>query len=267
MKQNILTFFTRTPLHIGAGSSVGAVDLPVMRERHTKFPFIPGSSVKGVLRDLYLNSPDCDTLFGNDEKTGTLLVGEAKLLAFPVRSLKGGFAWVTCPLALSRAARDCGLAIPAADIKLAADQALVTEESELAVGVKVIFEEYPLLVTGRDLGAVLSALQGFCGDATWKMLPKKLAVISDEMFQHFAENTCEIAQRIRIDDTTGTVADGALFSQENVPSETLFYAVINAKDDAPLDALKATLDASGNLLQFGSDASTGLGWCSMNVLK
>ncbi|MBI4025772.1 MAG: hypothetical protein HY360_12380 [Verrucomicrobia bacterium] len=41
-----LIILTRTPLHVGAGSSVGAIDQPVMRERHTGFPIIPGSALK-----------------------------------------------------------------------------------------------------------------------------------------------------------------------------------------------------------------------------
>jgi len=266
MKQSILTFLTRTPMHVGAGSSVGAVDLPIMRERHTRFPVVPGSSVKGVLRDLF-QGPEADDLFGSQEQTGTLLVGEAKLLAFPVRAAKGGFGWITCPLVLSRAARDCGFAYKVADIKLSDDQAWVTKDSELVIDCKVIFEEYPLLAAGRELDAVVAALQTLADDETWKLLPKKLAVVADEFFQYFVENSCEIAQRIRIDETTGTVADGALFSQENMPSEALFYSVINTKSDMALTALDAKLGAANNVLQFGGDASTGLGWCSMKLLK
>lgn len=40
-----------TPLHIGAGKGEGYIDLPLMREKLTNFPFVPGSSVKGVFRD------------------------------------------------------------------------------------------------------------------------------------------------------------------------------------------------------------------------
>ena len=49
MNTKNLVILTRTPLHVGAGSSVGAVDQPVQRERHTGFPIIPGSSIKGVM--------------------------------------------------------------------------------------------------------------------------------------------------------------------------------------------------------------------------
>ena len=44
--KRILYLFTRTPLHVGAGASVGAIDQPIIRERHTGFPVIPATSLK-----------------------------------------------------------------------------------------------------------------------------------------------------------------------------------------------------------------------------
>ena len=69
MQTKIMTLFTRTPLHVGSGSAVGAIDLPVMRERHTQFPVIPGSAIKGVLADEFLTaerkrSEDGKIIFG-----------------------------------------------------------------------------------------------------------------------------------------------------------------------------------------------------------
>ena len=58
MKKQIMSIFTRTPMHVGAGSSVGIVDLPIIRERHTDYPVIPGSSLKGVLADLWQEERD-----------------------------------------------------------------------------------------------------------------------------------------------------------------------------------------------------------------
>ncbi len=40
-----------TPLHVGVGTGLGHIDLPIQREVHTKFPMIPGSAVKGALRE------------------------------------------------------------------------------------------------------------------------------------------------------------------------------------------------------------------------
>ncbi len=280
MQTKIMSIFTRTPLHVGCGSSVGAVDQPVVRERHTGYPVIPGSAIKGVLADLwnekktgadgktaFIRSRDGITLFGNDDmrdaSAGKLLVGEGRLLAFPIRSAKGAFAWLTCPLALNRYKRDAGLAFTIPDV--AADAVYVTTDSILKFeGGKVIFEEYPLAVTANEIdGSLVAALEELCADSVWAEMPKRLAVVSDELFQYFVENACEIANHNRIDDETGVVANGALFSQENVPSETLFYSVMNVVESTHLELLDAKLNAAGHLLQIGADVTTGLGWCTV----
>ena len=144
MESRILYLFTRTPLHVGAGSSVGAIDQPIQRERHTGFPIIPASSLKGSFADQWPNTVE-DTngnkkplskdgksvrltvtkngdkavvdeaaesawLFGSDTTdlsfAGSLLFSEARVLAFPIRSARGSYAWITCPLMLQRVARD-----------------------------------------------------------------------------------------------------------------------------------------------------------------
>ena len=242
MQKSILSLFTRTPLHIGAGSSVGAIDQPIVRERHTRFPVIPGSSLKGVISDLWepeddVREPEDDRkrtgeahwLFGsedsNNASAGAVLFGEGKLLAFPVRSAKGAFAWVTCPLALSRYKREAQ-----ADY----DIPVVTGEDCFAAGGvtrdgKVILEEYVFPVQGVPSGDIVSSMAVVADDAVWENVADKLVIIADEAFSYFAEYACETPQHIRIDDATGTVADRALFNQENVPSETLFYAVIHTQ--------------------------------------
>lgn len=278
MQTKIMSIFTRTPLHVGCGSSVGAVDQPVVRERHTGYPVIPGSTIKGVLADLwnekdekgnFVRSKDGITLFGNDDtqnaSAGRLLIGEGRLLAFPIRSAKGAFAWLTCPLALNRFKRDAGLTFTIPDV--AADAVCVTKDSVLKFEEgKVIFEEYPLAIAANEIdGALVAALSELCVDSVWAEMPKRLAIVSDELFQYFVENACEIANHNRIDDETGVVANGALFSQENVPSETLFYSVMNVAESTSmhLDLLGTKLNAAGHLLQIGADVTTGLGWCTV----
>src|SRR5579883_2594564 len=47
----LLGLHALTSLHPGTGTALGTVDLPVQRERHTQWPTISGSALKGVLRD------------------------------------------------------------------------------------------------------------------------------------------------------------------------------------------------------------------------
>jgi CRISPR-associated protein Cmr4 len=291
MQKKLLYLFTRTPLHVGAGASVGTIDQPIIRERHTGFPVIPATSLKGTFADEW-NQPNGDGkpsrstdgkwLFGetdaNNAAAGSLLFSEARLLAFPVCSAKGSFAWITCPLILRRAQRDGVLAV-LSDLSDPSDtQALFTQSGPLALGDKVVLEEYTFTRSG-DLPAKLGAtLAGLLDDPVWKEVATRLVILSDGMMSFFAQNACEVAQHVRIDDETGTAARGALFNQENVPSETLFYSVLHATDERAANKAKdqrrtaaQALDefckrvADCQVFQFGGDASTGLGWCSVKL--
>ena len=50
---SICTFYAVSPIHAGSGASTAAVDLPIQRERHTNWPHIQASGVKGAMRDHY----------------------------------------------------------------------------------------------------------------------------------------------------------------------------------------------------------------------
>ena len=43
----LLSLHALTSVHWGAGTSLGAVDLPIQRERHTDWPNGAGSALKG----------------------------------------------------------------------------------------------------------------------------------------------------------------------------------------------------------------------------
>lgn len=307
----ILYLFTRTPLHVGAGASVGAIDQPIQRERHTGFPIIPASSLKGSFADHWNSTlifadekpdakkarvsnsgtaTDAAWLFGSDAAeqaaAGALLFGEARLLAFPVRSAKGSFGWITCPMILQRAVRDGVISkellkglIEPADNEAVFD---VGTTSKLNLGGNVVLEEYtfkspppPAWLGLAKLGDGLAALVP--GDPVWSEVKDRLILLSNGMMSFFVQNACEIAQHVRIDDAIGTASDGGLFNQENVPSETLFYSVLNAVDsrirteqyksrkaDNALTEFRKKVDAEG-VFQFGGDASTGLGYCTVRV--
>src|SRR5207253_4223138 len=50
-EKELLFLHAQTALHPGSGAALGTVDLPVQRERHTQWPTIASSALKGVLRD------------------------------------------------------------------------------------------------------------------------------------------------------------------------------------------------------------------------
>ena len=60
---------------------------------------------------------------------------------------------------------------------------------------------------------------------------------------------------------------GALFNQEQVPSETMFYFPVSAVSSSGMSAedalerLHRKLEENNNMIQVGGDASVGLGFC------
>jgi CRISPR-associated protein Cmr4 len=186
------------------------------------------------------------------------------MLAFPVRSARNAFAWVTCPLILQRFQRDIGKKIN--DIPSVNGMECYASE-KLKIGENAILEEY-CFDFKKDESGVAAELKKLSNDATWNTIDERLAIVSDEMFSFYAENACEVVTRIKIDDITGTVDGSALFNQEQVPSETMFYTAIGTfKSNTLLDKLVGKLEGTGNLIQVGGDESIGLGFCSVNFTE
>ena len=273
----ILYLFTRTPLHVGAGASVGAIDQPIQRERHTGFPIIPGSSLKGVLRDTAARDDEfeahVDAIFGVQDNAGRVSIGEAKILAFPVRSAKGSFAFATCPLALERFQREHGGlgALKASpepeDMKcLAGDTVTISRNGQTGV----VLEEYRFNRTAGDAGKFPNewetALLNLLEDPVWQAGKGRFVLLSNGDFAHFVKTACEISQHVAIDPQKGTAKRGALFNLEAVPAEALFFAPLTsrARANGELDKL-ADLFTRKPLLQFGGDGTTGLGFCTVKL--
>lgn len=273
MSSRILYLLTRTPLHVGAGASVGAIDQPIIRERHTGFPIVPGSSLKGVLRDACRNHASLaakeEHLFGRQEDAGKLTFGEAKLLAFPVRSAKGAFAMITCPLALERfqnsQANPGGPEVPDEpdDMTcLAGDKVAITRQNETGI----VLEEYRFRRLNPFPQAWETMLLGLLDDPVWQAAKGRFVLLSNGDFSHFVRNACEVSQHVGIDPRTGTAKPGALFNLEAVPAESLFFSSIRSVRDAgnPMGDLEALIGAHP-VMQFGGDSTTGLGFCTVKL--
>lgn len=281
MKTKQLIIFTRTPLHVGAGSSVGAIDLPVRRERHTNHPIIPGSAIKGVFRDTArqsdINQEELDDLFGPEShddhsqaRAGDLAFSEARPIAFPVRSAKGAFAYITCPFILRRFARESNddslsaLPDPEDQTCLSGPKVLISHTQPS----RVVLEEFVFSQTGEFPTDWEKKLVSLSDDPVWQDAAKRLVLLSDGDFSHFVTTTTEITTQIKIDPKTGAVVKGALFNIESVPAETLFSAsvqVIGRYQHTDADGLLETLAAEHPILQFGGNSTTGRGFCSINI--
>ncbi|GIW43289.1 MAG: type III-B CRISPR module RAMP protein Cmr4 [Candidatus Binatia bacterium] len=252
-ESRLLFMLAETPVHAGTGAELGAVDLPIQRERHTRFPTIHGSGVKGVLRDLserkngkddksittlLFGSPPPKEAGGEALETGSLAVSDARLLLLPVRSVGHAFAWVTCPYLLSRFLRDAGdcHASRRADIEAAIGQALQAPQDKGLVHNDfplntAMIEEIELPVEKKDLKKLCHLLQEILpGGAEMKywrdLLPKNLVIAPDDVFSDLALHGTEVVTRVRLSEETKTVEKGALWTEEYLPADSLLYSVL-----------------------------------------
>lgn len=236
--QRAAMFFVRalTPVHIGVDIGLGAVNMPTMREAITRHPLIPGSSFKGVLRDLAdaNNSKSDESIraaFGPDRANasdyrGGLVLSDARLLLLPIASLKGTFAWATSKTVLQRFNQnliEAGIApLP---VKKLDETLLVPTESKLLLqGDRVSLRE---VFTQAKREPYISDLAKTIGAFLWTnpedqtFFSERFAIVPNDVFDAFARSALEIRARVAIDSERGTAETSGPWTEEHIPAETI----------------------------------------------
>jgi CRISPR-associated protein Cmr4 len=292
--KGMLFIYTETPVHPGTGAGLGTVDLPIQRERHTDYPIVQAGSLKGVLRAAAetkegRNSPKVLTAFGPEttqasDYAGAFSPGDAKILLFPVRSLIGVFAWVTSHHILSRFRRDAkaaGLDLKVdgqewQPVKPSGNEALVPTEPEVVADGKVVLEEFSFEVDEEDEVKTIArwlAQSAFPNEPEYDYWRQKvltsLVVLPEDAFRDFVRHATEVMTRIRLDRETKTVAGGALWTEEHLPTDALLYAPVFATDPRrpnPPEGVKTAeeilafvREAVPARIQMGGDETVGRG--------
>jgi CRISPR-associated protein Cmr4 len=293
-RQAAVFLYAVSPVHMGAGSAVGVIDNPIQRERHTGHPCFAGSGIKGALRhgfEAIGGDPALiDRLFGpasqnGDLHAGAVSFGDAQLVAFPVRSLKNGYVYATCPQALARAQRLLALIridTGSAALPPVAEGDCLIANPALLSGNKLHLEafEYNAKVS-QSLPALAAdlAARALPADASSRFFRDKLAqdlvVLSDTDFAYFVNNATLVEPHVCIDPDTGTAKKTGLFYTENLPPESLLLAPLlasatrskadNISAEEVLVKMKTALD--GKLVQLGGDATTGRGLVMLKLAE
>ncbi|MDD5034702.1 MAG: type III-B CRISPR module RAMP protein Cmr4, partial [Methylococcaceae bacterium] len=251
MKTAMLGLHAETSIHAGAGAALDVVDLPIQREAPTGWPCVFGSAIKGALRACAAarGAGNVELVFGpkqenaeTSEFAGALLVGDARLVLLPVRSLSGHFKWVTCPAALERLKRDAERLGLVELAKLTFDKSVLEPSAEaeanaqpvaLAVTAQesLFLEEYCFTVQASDLSSVIAALAQLSGTTGFETaLEKQLVVVDDDDFAFLARHATPVTPHVALDSNTKTTIGGALWYEETLPPETLLYVCLAAHD-------------------------------------
>ncbi len=246
----------RTPLHVGSGSELGVIDLPIQRERPTNYPKIEASSLKGALRSAFdwmfeLNKnkfnevlkefvitesikPNSiiDFLFGPETSNegsnykSAISFTDGKILLFPVKSAKGVFTWITSEAVLERFKNDLTYADRGSEIKeLNFDLGVSSDKLLIGSGEnkKLVLEEFAFnLQQSESVKKVAEKLVNLTG---MNELSERFAIVEDDVFKDFVSYSTEVVARTKINDDTGTVQNGALWYEEFAPENTVFYSL------------------------------------------
>ena len=289
----MLFLYVETPLHAGTGSGLGAVDLPVQRERTTGYPLVQASGLKGVLRAEAKGDPaQIEAVFGPDtgeahKHAGAFSPGDARLLLFPVRSLLGVFAWTTSTHALARFLRDAevaGLVLGWNVPEPAKGTALVPPGSDLVADGQLVLEEFAFTAKENDQVKTIAkwlaknALPEGNAYTYWQAkLPRSLVILPEDDFREFTRFSTEVVTRVQLDPKKKTVKTGALWTEENLPTDTLLYAPMYAtKPRTPnsnhgLADAEAVLDFVQNQglkrIQLGGNETIGRGIVALRWAK
>lgn len=284
-----------TPLHIGAGQGEGYIDLPILREKVTNLPYVPGSSVKGVIADRHGATEGerkkqdeagrkLKTAFGSGgeehSNSGALVFTDARLVCLPVRSLYGTFAWCTSRFVLRRLTRDLDAAgirdFPANIVEPEADATATVAACARPVLAtdKMYLEDLDLNVEVKDQVTSFAQALARClfldGDAWQGEFQKRFAILPDDVFNFLAETGTEVQPHVKIEEGSKRAEAGALWYEESLPAESILAGLVWC-DHKLLTTSRSGFDGEtllrdycgdytgGESLQIGGKATVGKG--------
>ncbi len=291
MQKAILGLLAETPVHPGAGRSMGVVDLPVAREAATSYPVLVGSSLKGALRDkaeMVDGAQEVEKTeatettkeickkhskhFGKPDHAGDLIVADGRLLLLPVRSLTGTFRWVTCPHLIERYCRDLKRAglnhqfkVPTIEQKgvvlASSDGKLFLEERQFEM---LFLEERQFeIMKGQPDSLLIDLVDSIkylvLHQETQDRLQNQIAILHDDDFAWFVRYGLSIQAR-NVLAKDGSKKSENLWYEETLPPDTIMYAIVAARKNEAWDTMKALFPANDPYLQVGGNETVGQGW-------
>lgn len=273
-------FYTLTPLHAGSGESAEVIDLPVQREKHTQYPVVYSSSLKGSLRYFFQCNAAVDegiieTIFGKEGSetgAGTIVFTDAKILLFPVRSSEGVFKWITSPFVIERLKRDLkfiggngpleGLSVPSPS----------NDSTVLALkpyANRILLEDFPVSAADISNDATVSKTVGFLKyfaapflGTEAEQFTERFLIVSDDLFKMIVTMATQVIARNELKDNK---ISNNLWYEEVVPADAVFYTLMKpayrCAQPGGNDVMATLIQTIGNeIIQLGGNETVGYGF-------
>lgn len=271
-----------SPMHAGIGQDLGSVDMPIQRERTTNIPKVESSTFKGSLRASMNDHKYIDLLFGkssadNGLGAGSIGITDLKLLFYPIKSRDGFYKLVTCSYLLNRFFEDQDLVDKGTsknnnikNIKEGNGVELLYESSSYKFSNldNISLDEYTFQ-KDRNINE-LKELKEFFNKIIDEDIKKNIVILNDGDFFDLEELNREIITRNKINQDTGTVQTGVLFTEEYLPSESILYGIflyspfneeINFEDELKY------IQEKNSIFQIGGNSNFGKGIVKLKILN
>ena len=263
--------YSLSPIHCGGEGDLGNI-LEIAREVHTNFPYIPGSSLRGSIRDEVeqIDSESANLLFGKElDKNGQMGVhqawfGDARLFWVPMRTMSFSnnqeiFTWVSCHSLV----RDHAIATHKKPVNFPSDAVgsrpgtYTVADAQISVG-RFSEDQKQAIALHGEWSASLK-------DWVKPVWAQNCIVLSDANFQVLMEHSLWTQIRNKIQDTTEQAGSAEVFWTDIcIPRDTIFYypwgySVLkqNPIQQKDHDLLIKVLQG---LIQVGGQANVGRGW-------
>jgi CRISPR-associated protein Cmr4 len=266
MKTMLLGLLAETSIHPGSGQDAGFVDLPVAREASTSYPVIVGSSFKGALLDRArverIEKTTLNTIFGEQDSAGNLIVSDVRLVALPVRSLSSTYKWVTCPHLIERLIRDMKRMNISSD---GVSNLSINQGDYLGSGSKEIYLEERQFGHGGNLpdGLVNLIKSLILHKETANRLDDQLVVLHNDDFVWFARYGLAVTARNVLDNEKKTSEN--LWYEETIPTDSIFYSLLAERGGNALSEV-SSLFKEKPYIQVGGNATVGQGWFAVKLV-
>jgi CRISPR-associated protein Cmr4 len=263
--QQRFLFMTLDPVHIGAGGyRLGRVDMTIAREPGTQLPKIPGTSLAGAARsyaamrygktaaagqhkdlktEQKLKCPIIYT-FGTATDTsetatpgtssegpsqaGTVSIGDAHILFFPVNSMAGP-VWVSTIEMIKEAWGKGSVKLPK------------NGQQEIEPTSKIVLtslEEWDkdilnlgwLLFKSRGGLKIEPPQEVQSRSDEWSAIARRIVLVDTKLFSQIVNSNLEVRTSVSIDPKTGAASEGALFTYEAIPRTTWLYCDVIEDD-------------------------------------
>ena len=273
--------YSLSPVHCGGEGDLGNI-LEIAREVHTNFPYVPGSTLRGNIRDELenINKTIAEELFGkklkDDEAMGIHQVwfGDARILWIPMRTMshenKDIFTWVSCHSLI----RDHALVVGLPAVSLP-DCAVGTSGGTYHVADAQVNVTCINTLSNKQKRAI--ALSGnwsqSLADSVKPAWENSHLILPDADFQILMEHSLWTQVRNKIvDEETARQSDGKktegsadiFWTDVCIPRDTIFYYPwgYSLKSDHKIttEYHNELMTIIQGLIQVGGQANIGRGW-------